>query len=401
MPRPRELPDAAAVGSPSRDTWLYFACQALVSTSNGLLVAASALVGASLAGDPRLATMPVALQHVATLLTAYPASHLMAAIGRRSGFSLGALAGMAGAALATAAVMRGSFALFCAGSFLVGCYLGFANFYRFAAVESAAPERRERALGWVMSSGVLAAFIGPWLASATRGAWSIEFAATYAALFIVAVLALLLLQLLRAPARVGALPDPPGRARTAPASFAVAVAAGMVSNAAMVFVMTATPLAMSACHHAFDHTATVIQWHVVAMYAPSILTGRLVARLGAPRVVIAGLLLCAMAALVNASGTSVAHFCAGLVLLGLGWNLAFIGVTAMLAQAAPDRRATVQGLGDLMMFSAVALASLLAGVIQHVGGWPAVNLAILPPLALVALVIATRLRVDAGEVRAS
>ena len=384
MPRSAEQPARS-----SRDTWLYFACQALVSTSNGLLVAASAIVGASLAHDPRLATVPVALQHLATLLTAYPASHLMAAIGRRAGFSLGALAGAAGAALATAAVLRGSFALFSAGSFLIGCYLGFANFYRFAAVESAAPERRERALGWVMTSGVLAAFIGPWLAKVTRGAWSIEFAATYGALLGVTVVALLLLQLLRAPAIIV---EPPLPRRTSSGSFAVAVAAGMVANAAMVFVMTATPLAMSACHHGFHHTATVIQWHVVAMYAPSILTGRLVGRWGAPPVVIAGLLLCALAAITNASGTSVAHFCAGLVLLGLGWNLAFIGVTAMLSQAAPDRRATVQGLGDLLMFSAVALASLFAGVVQHVGGWPAVNLAILPPLALVVLVIATRLR---------
>jgi MFS family permease len=155
-----------------------------------------------------------------------------------------------------------------------------------------------------------------------------------------------------------------------------------------VFVMTATPLAMAGCHHGFDRTAGVIQWHVVAMFAPSFVTGRVVARAGAPRVVLAGLVLCAAAAAVNASDTSLWHFQIGLVLLGLGWNLAFIGVTTTLASAAPEDRATVQGLNDLLVFSAVAIASLLAGVVEHAAGWRALNLAVLPVVAVVGVAVA-------------
>jgi MFS family permease len=155
-----------------------------------------------------------------------------------------------------------------------------------------------------------------------------------------------------------------------------------------VFVMVATPLAMAGCHHGFDLTAHVIQWHVLAMFAPSFVTGRLVARFGATQTVIGGLLLCASAAVVNASGTSVTHFQIGLVLLGLGWNLAFLGVTTAIARMAPEDQPAAQGLNDLLVFCAVAIASLLAGVVEHTAGWRVLNLAVLPPLCLAGLALA-------------
>ncbi|HEY0476658.1 MAG TPA: MFS transporter [Kofleriaceae bacterium] len=379
--------------SSPRDVALYFACQALVASSTSLLVAASAIVGAALAPDARLATLPAAMQQLATFLATYPASQLMARLGRRAGFSLGAVLGLAGGAAATLGILRGSFALFCAGTALVGGHAGFATFYRFAAAESAAPERRERALGWVMSAGVLAAFLGPWLANRTRDLWSTAFAGCFAMLVIMALGSLVLLQFL------GDVGGPVAAARRASLRevarrpvYLRFTAAAMVSGAAMVFVMTATPLAMAGCHHGFDHTTRVIQWHVVAMFAPSFVTGRLVARFGVPQIVLAGLVVCAAAAAVNAGGTSVAHFQVGLFLLGLGWNLAYIGVTTLLARVAPEDRAAAQGLNDLLVFSAVAIASLLAGVVEHAAGWRALNLAVLPFLALVAAAIALRLR---------
>ena len=373
----------------SRKVAVYFACQALAASTTSLLVTASAIVGAALAPDPRLATLPAALQQLATFLTTYPASHVMARVGRRAGFSLGAVLGALGAVAATLGVMHGSFALFCAGTALIGGHAGFATFYRFAAAEAAAPERRERAVGWVMSAGVLAAFLGPWLATRTRNLWSAEFAAGCAALLAMALASLVLLQLSGGSAG----PSAPAGRRASLREIARRpelvrfTAAAMVSGAAMVFVMTATPLAMAGCHHGFDRTATVIQWHVVAMFAPSFVTGRLVARAGVLPIVLAGLVLCAAAAAVNASGTSVAHFQIGLILLGLGWNFAYIGVTSTLARVAPEDRAAAQGLNDLLVFSAVAIASLLAGVVEHSAGWRALNLAVLPLVAVVGVAL--------------
>jgi len=364
----------------------------------------AALVGAALAPDLRLATLPAALYQLGTFATTYPASHMMARAGRRAGFSLGAVLGVLGGAAATLGVLRGSFAVFCAGTALSGGHAGFATFYRFAAAESVSPERRERALGWVMTAGVVAALLGPWLASRTRDLWPTAFAGCFAMLFVLAVASTALLQLLRVPAgqpaalpgartsvkTSGSMTRPSLRAVLRKPGYARFTAAAMVSGATMVFVMTATPLAMAGCHHGFDRTAGVIQWHVVAMFAPSFLTGRLVARAGAPAVVLAGLVLCGAAAAVNASDTSLWHFQIGLVLLGAGWNLAYIGTTSTLARAAPEDRATVQGLNDLLVFSAVAVASLLAGVVEHVAGWRALNLAVLPLLGLVGLAIASR-----------
>jgi MFS family permease len=378
----------------SRNVVLYFSCQALAASTINLVVTTAAIVGASLAPDPRLATLPAAVLQLATFLVTYPASHLMAHVGRRAGFTLGSIIGAAGGAVATIAVVQQSFGVFCLGSALIGGHAGFATFYRFAAAEGVPPDRRERALGWVMSAGVVAAFLGPWLASRGKDLWSTAFAGSFLMLFAMAIVSVVLLQFLAASS------PPPARQHRAASlrevlrrpGFAIFTAAGMVSGATMIFVMTATPLAMASCHHGFDRTAGVIQWHVLAMFAPSFVTGRLAARFGAPPVVLAGLVLCGVAAIVNASGTSLAHFRIGLFLLGLGWNLAYIGVTSTLAQVAPAERAAAQGLNDLLMSLAVAIASLLAGVVANTAGWPAMNLGVLPVVAVVAVGIALRLR---------
>lgn len=380
--------------SSSRNVVLYFACQALVATTTSLLVTASAIVGATLTSDARLATLPAALQQLATFIITYPASHVMGRVGRRAGFSLGAVLGLLGGVTTTLGILRGSFVLFCTGTGLAGGYVGFATFYRFAAAESVPAERRERALGWVMSAGVLAAFLGPRLANQTKDIGPTAFAGSYVLVFVMALVSLVLLQFLGA----SAAPPSSGRSRSSVRDvarkpvFVTFAAAGMVSGATMVFVMTATPLAMAGCHHGFGHTADVIQWHVVAMFAPSFVTGRLIARFGVSQIVLGGLLLCAAAAAVNASGTSVAHFQIGLFVLGLGWNFAFVGASTTLARAAPEDRATAQGLNDLLVFSAVALASLLSGVVEQTAGWRVLNLVVLPPLALVALRLAWHLR---------
>jgi MFS family permease len=380
--------------SSSRNIAVYFACQAMIASTASLLVAASAIVGALLSPDPRMATLPAALQQLATFAATYPASHLMARIGRRAGFSLGAVLGLAGGAAATLGVLRGSFAMFCAGTALIGSNAGFATFYRFAAAETAPPERRERALGWVMSSGVLAAFLGPWLASSTRDLGPTAFVGCFAAVAAMALLGLVLLQLLAgsaAPVLTGARRAPLRDVVRRP-GFVAFTAAAMISGAVMVFVMTATPLAMAGCHHGFDPTAHVIQWHVLAMFAPSFATGRLVARFGVAQIVLLGLVLCGAAAVVNATGTSLPHFQIGLALLGLGWNFTFIGVSTTLTRVAPEDRAAAQGLNDLLVFSAVAIASLLSGVIEHTAGWRALNLGVLPLLGAVGLAVALRLR---------
>ena len=104
----------------------------------------------------------------------------------------------------------------------------------------------------------------------------------------------------------------------------------MMSYGLMNLVMPATPLAMVACGFSVDTAAFVIQWHVVAMYAPSFFTGSLINRYGAERIITLGLVLLGCAGLAALLGLHLANFAVGLILLGVGWNFSFVGATAML-----------------------------------------------------------------------
>ena len=147
-----------------RNVWLLAGCQALMNSGNSLLIATSALVGFKLAADKSLATLPLALQFFTSMLTTVPASFLMKAIGRRAGFLVGTLFGLAGAGFATWGIVAGNFIYFCLAAALIGAFNGFGTYYRFAAADVADADYRSRAISYVMAGGVVAALVGPNLA---------------------------------------------------------------------------------------------------------------------------------------------------------------------------------------------------------------------------------------------
>jgi MFS family permease len=165
----------------------------------------------------------------------------------------------------------------------------------------------------------------------------------------------------------------------------VAMLCAMVSYALMNLVMTSTPLAMIACGFATEDAAQVVRIHIIAMFGPSFFTGTLIARFGAPKVIATGLALLAGCAGVAIAGITLPHFSVAMALLGLGWNFSFIGATAMLASAhRPEERARVQGMNDFLVFGLVTVGSFSSGALMAALGWVAVNLSVLPPLALAA-----------------
>jgi MFS family permease len=173
-----------------------------------------------------------------------------------------------------------------------------------------------------------------------------------------------------------------------------AVAAGLVAYGLMSFVMTAAPLAMVECGHSVGAAALGIQWHILAMYGPSFLTGRLLDRFGKQAITALGLGLIAAAAAIGLSGLSVAHFWIALVLLGIGWNFGFIGATALVTECyRPEERAKVQAANDFLVFGSVAAASFSSGGLLHSGGWEVVNWLVFPPVAVALLLLAWRSRV--------
>ena len=370
-----------------RNVLILSGCQALMLSGSSLMIATSALIGFALAEDKMWATLPIGCLFFGTLISTFPASMIMKRIGRRAGFILGPIFGVVGAILTVIAILDQSFLLFSFGLFLIGVLNGVGYYYRFAAADISDETYRSRAISWVLAGGVLAAVIGPNLANWNRDLISgYPFAGSYASLVGVYMLSILLASMLTIPKpndseRLGQQRSLLEIARQP--TFVVAVISAMVAYGVMNLVMTSTPLAMKGFGHSFPDTAIVIQWHVVAMFAPSFFTGHLIARVGTLRIMAAGAVVLFASVAVALNGLSVSHFIAALVLLGLGWNFLFIGATHLVTQSySPAEKAKTQGLNDLLVFTTVALTALTSGMVHEQAGWQGLNELVLPAIAL-------------------
>lgn len=376
-----------------RNLAILVSCQIIFMIASIGVLTLSGMVGFQLSPDPTLATLPIALMMFGTLLSTLPASLLMKRIGRRAGFMLGtALGGLGGSLLCVLAITQHSFGLFAAGNLLLGLYQGFAMYHRFAAADVTRLEVRSKAIAWVMAAGVVAAFLGPWNSSLSQQLLPEQpLAGPYLVIALLTGLALVLLSRLQVPA--SGEPQPGDSQRPLPEitrqpAFILAISAAAIGYAIMLLVMTATPLAMSAAGLEMRHVAQVMQWHVLGMFAPSFVTGQLISRFGLPRILLSGCLLLLGSVLAAISGQQLLHFVSALLLLGIGWNFLFIGGSSLLTQChSESERGKVQGINDLLIFSLVTLASLGAGSLLHNLGWAGLNLAMLPAITLVLLVL--------------
>jgi MFS family permease len=342
-----------------------------------------------LADDKGLSTLPFALMFAGVMTATVPASLLMRHFGRRLGFTFGQLIGIAAASLSTYAIFAESFWLFAVGGFMFGLNGAFGQQLRFAAADTASSEFRSRAISLVMAGGVVGAFAGPELAKATRDLFEpVVFAGCFATIAVVMLINISILQFIRIPRMSAAERRDTGRPLTTilqqPATI-VAILASMIGYGSMSLVMTATPLAVIQHEHSFADAAFVIQWHVVGMFAPSFVTGHLIHRFGAVRIVLTGALLVLGCAAINLTGIEIAQFWAALVLLGVGWNFMFIGGTSLLATTyQPKERAKIQGFNDFLVFGTVAAASFSSGALHHALGWQVINLGIILPVTVAA-----------------
>ena len=237
--------------------------------------------------------------------------------------------------------------------------------------------------------------IGPQTVIYTRDLFApIPFAGSFFAMSVLAAIALGILSLLGGEAR--AAPKAETRAGGRPLSeivrqprFIVALVCAMGSYALMSLLMTAAPLAMVGCGLGQDNAALGIQWHVLAMFGPSFVTGSLIARFGKESVIAIGMGLLALCALVALSGIELANFWIALVLLGVGWNFGFIGSTALLTETyRPEEKSKVQGLNDFLVFGSVALASLSSGKLYVAVGWEQLNVFAFPIIAVCVIALA-------------
>jgi predicted MFS family arabinose efflux permease len=377
-----------------RNIGLLSAVQALGGSSSSIIMAVAALAAVNFAPNPSLATLPVTAMIVGLALTTSSATLIIYRLGRTRGLMLGAAIAIPGAMLATLAVLLGQFYLFGAGLFLVGMSGAFMQQLRFAAADSVAPQFKGQAISWVMFGGVAAGFFGPQLSAITRN-WipGSEYAASFmviAALSLISVLVLTGTRL--APTIQPGSSADTGRPLSALLrlpEIVLPMIGAALTYALMTLIMVSAPLAMvHLCGHSPTEAAGAIQWHVVAMFAPSFVTGAIIKRIGPHLVTAIGLLLIVACAVIALNGISVAHFTATLVLLGIGWNFGFIGSTAMLASSyRPQEAGRVQAVNEQVVFGASALASLGSGFLLQLVGWESINMLAIPVASFAILLL--------------
>jgi MFS family permease len=380
------------------------AAQALGGASPAIVVSLGGLVGQQLATNPALSTLPISVFNLGMAIGTLPAAYIMRRYGRRAGYTLGAFLGMVGGLVAASGIYKEIFYLFCIGTLIAGFYASYVQSYRFAVTDGAPDAIKPRLISWVMLGGLGAAIIGPQTVIWTRDAIATApFAGSFIAMSLLAFFALPVLRFLRRPPesahQYSNAPKPAGQTAqlnldVAPPrplkeiakqpKFIIAVTSGVVTYSLMSFVMTAAPIAMVGCGHTVGEAALGIQWHVLAMFAPSFFTGRLIQRFGTLTVTSFGLVLMAFSAVVGLSGLGLTHFWLSLVLLGVGWNFGFIGATTMVTAChQPNERNKVQALNDFLVFGSVAASSFSAGKLLSVAGWETLNYFVFPAVAVV------------------
>lgn len=350
------------------------------------------LAGAVVASRPELATAPIAAMFLGNALCTIPASMLMQRIGRRKGFMLGAALGVSGGCVAAFGMLVQSLATLAVGTLLVGAYLSFAQFYRFAAAEVAEPSFRPKAISLVLAGGVVAALLGPWLGSTGARLLTAEFSASFFFLTTTAAVALVLLSTLRitqsASSGANSQRSRPLQSIVRQPAYLVALLSAASAYGVMVLAMTATPLAMVNHHHGLPDASTVIQLHVLGMFLPSFVTGSLISRFGVIKVMLSGAFLLTSHVVMTLTGTGFTSFAVALVLLGVGWNFMYVGGTTLLTTTYQSwERAKAQAFNDLSVFFVALLSSLAAAPLLRTLDWQTLNVVLLPWLGAAALAL--------------
>jgi MFS family permease len=372
---------------PSRDIIVLAIGQALTGTVTSLLTSVSSLSGAYLAPVPTLSTLPVTATVLGALLMIYPASALMGRLGRRGGFMVKAGVGVLGGAACTVAMLTASFLALIAGTFLLGVFSAFGQYYRFAAIDAAkTPQERISAVAVVTGAGVVGGIAGPFLGGSFAGALG---ASPFAGAFI--VLALICVGLAASQYLLSADLGRDVAAGSVTGSAKISLNGGFLKASAicavgfsvMTLTMNAAPLSIQQCGYSLPASAGVLQVHFALMYLPSFLNPSLVAWLGLRGLIVCGIVAgaigCALTALAD---QTLAVFVVELGLSGIAWNFIFNGGTLLLADTYPPAAKTrAQGVNSLVVYGANLLVSFLAGALWAYHGWAAVNLVCLPLLA--------------------
>ena len=370
-----------------RNTLILSVAQGLSITTTSINMINTGLVGAMLATNPSYSTIPLSLQFLTIALTLIPVSLLMGKFGRRSMFLLGSLAAFIGCLIIAFSIIDKSFYLFIVGSILLGFSQANQQFYRYAAADNVSNNLKSKAIYLVLAGGVIAAVVGP---EVSRYSFDLFPDYIYLATYLLAAsiqiinFTILIFIKIKKP-EVIAKKIRPLKDILMQKTLIIAILAAAVGYSLMSFIMTATPLQIvNICKLGNSASSTVIQWHIIAMFAPSFFTGSIISRFGNRKVMLVGIILYAFSVFFGILGDTVLNFWIALFLCGLGWNFLYVGGSDIIAKSAlPEERAKVQGVTDFIIFVFVAMGSFLAGYLHSNLGWEIMLFYTIIPISLI------------------
>jgi MFS family permease len=370
-----------------RNTLILSVAQGLSITTTSINMINTGLVGAMLATNPSYSTIPLSLQFLTIALTLIPVSLLMGKFGRRSMFLLGSLAAFIGCLIIAFSIIDKSFYLFILGSIFLGFSQANQQFYRYAAADNVSNNLKSKAISLVLAGGVIAAVVGP---EVSRYSFDLFPDYIYLATYLLAAsiqiinFTILIFIKIKKP-EVTAKKIRPLKDILIQKTLIIAILAAAVGYSLMSFIMTATPLQIvNICKLGNSASSTVIQWHIIAMFAPSFFTGSIISCFGNRKVMLVGIILYAFSVFFGILGDTVLNFWIALFLCGLGWNFLYVGGSDIIAKSAlPEERAKVQGVTDFIIFVFVAMGSFLAGYLHSNLGWEIMLFYTIIPISLI------------------
>jgi MFS family permease len=339
------------------------------------------LVAEDLTGSASWSGLPAAATVLGTAAGAAALAMVVRRWGPRAGLSLGYLLATAAISLATTAILVRSFPLFVGALFLFGVGFGSNRLARYVAADLYPADQRATMIGWIVWASTIGAVAGPALLAPSRALAELANLNGLVGPFLVCVVACVfsVIAMQTAPRTLNTHLTTPTRNTDGPPlttllrhpGVSLALTSMVSGQFVMVLLMTMTPVHIRHEGHGLGAIGLVISAHTLGMFAFSPITGWLADRWGRVPLLVSGVSVLVVACLlgVAAGDGSYPLLLASLFLLGVGWNLGFVGGSALLTDSVvASERARAQGAGDALIWGGGAIASIGSGwMLDHAG----------------------------------
>ena len=370
---------------------LLISSQVFGFTAANVTVFLSGIIGSQISPIKSLSTFPPSIYVVGIALSTIFAARIMSVIGRRLGFIFASIGSSLACLLAAFAVYYNNFIIFSLSCFFLGTGMAFIHQYRFAAAESVQKEKAPKAVSMLLLAGIVSAFIGISLANYTKDLISgYVYVGSYLALACLTIMPAIFLSFYKNLKEKSNEVDTNFKVRSykeflSDPRFLQAMFAATFGYVVMAFLMTATPISMHFIHNiSVDKVGIVIQFHVLGMFLPSLITGNLVDKFGYSKIMYGGVFFYILTIILSLFEPTFLNYFISLIFLGIGWNFLYISGTSLLVTTySQHEKFKAQGFNDLVVFSATAIGSLSAGILISITSWKIINFMCIPFLVLI------------------